>query len=382
VTTNIPFKPLNPLGPNNEIKSIIFDQIAHSWEIAYALVNQDGLILAYNPRMQSWIEAPGDLTGQNLVEFLPELAGWDESVFTTFAELFILPKICRSRPKQAEVYFDLRVEPLLKPEQTWLVTLIDKTEEAYLQQRLVQERNELRLNYSQRKRAEEQRDDLINQLENFAGMVAHNLKSPISNIIGYALLVNQHFDQLTPAEVRHALETITHNAYKMSAMIENLLLLAQVRPTEVKHQPLEMQPIVDEAWRRLNYLAQELEAEISLPATWPVALGYGPWVEEIWANYLSNGLKYGGRPPRLELGAKSQLDGTVQFWIKDNGAGISPEDSARLFTSFTRLGQTEEEGHGLGLSIVKEIVAKLGGEVGVKSQPGQGSLFSFTLPAA
>jgi signal transduction histidine kinase len=109
-------------------------------------------------------------------------------------------------------------------------------------------------------------------------------------------------------------------------------------------------------------------------------LGYGPWVEEVWANYVSNAIKYGGTPPRVEVGATSLPDGMVRFWVRDNGPGIAPENQARLFAEFERL-QTKAEGHGLGLSIVKRIVQRLGGQVGVESQAGQGSTFSFTLPS-
>ncbi len=115
-----------------------------------------------------------------------------------------------------------------------------------------------------------------------------------------------------------------------------------------------------------------------------IALGYAPWVEEVWVNYLSNAIKYGGRggePPRMELGAEAQADGMIRFWVHDNGAGITPEDQARLFTPFTRLDQVRAAGHGLGLSIVRRIADKLGGHVSVDSQIGEGSTFSFTLAA-
>jgi signal transduction histidine kinase len=125
-------------------------------------------------------------------------------------------------------------------------------------------------------------------------------------------------------------------------------------------------------------------------------LGYAPWVEEVWANYLSNGCKYGGTPsaaPRLELGgdllpilpAGDGQDGSmVRFWVHDSGDGLTSEQQNRLFTPFTRLDQARARGHGLGLSIVRRIVEKLGGQVGVESNgaPGQGSTFYFTLPAA
>jgi signal transduction histidine kinase len=129
-------------------------------------------------------------------------------------------------------------------------------------------------------------------------------------------------------------------------------------------------------------MVEQSHAEIVGPeaSAWPVALGYAPWVEEVWINYLSNALKYGGRPPRIELGAKAQPDEMTRFWVRDNGPGIPPEAQARLFTPFTRLDQVRAKGHGLGLSIVRRIVEKLGGQVSVESQVGQGSVFSFTLP--
>jgi signal transduction histidine kinase len=72
----------------------------------------------------------------------------------------------------------------------------------------------------------------------------------------------------------------------------------------------------------------------------------------------------------------------VHFWVRDNGAGISPEAQTRLFTPFTRINQTNVTGHGLGLSIVRRIVERLGGKVGVESQMEQGSTFTFSLPSA
>jgi two-component system sensor histidine kinase/response regulator len=146
---------------------------------------------------------------------------------------------------------------------------------------------------------------------------------------------------------------------------------------------MEMGCIVDEVRQRLAHMIAELEVEIVLPPKWPVASGYAPWIEEVWANYLSNALKYGGRPPRIELGATEQSDGMVRFWLSDNGPGLTPEQQARLFTPFTRLGRVRARGHGLGLLIVRRIMEKLGGHAGVESKgvSGQRSIFYFTLPA-
>jgi signal transduction histidine kinase len=167
----------------------------------------------------------------------------------------------------------------------------------------------------------------------------------------------------------------------MSSIINELFLLSTVREMDVDLTPLNMEQVVAEAQQRLVNVIQACRAEIVLPQSWPTALGYGPWIEEVWFNYLSNALKYGGQPPRIELGAELQPDNTVRFWAHDNGAGIAPEAQARLFTPFTRLDRMRAQGHGLGLSIVRRIVHKLGGQVGVESEIGQGSVFSFTLPA-
>jgi signal transduction histidine kinase len=129
-------------------------------------------------------------------------------------------------------------------------------------------------------------------------------------------------------------------------------------------------------------MIEEHQAQIVIPEVWPDAIGYGPWIEEVWANYLSNALKHGGQPPHIELGASSQLDNMVRFWTRDNGPGLSPDAQTCLFTPFSQIGRVAKSGHGLGLSIASNIVEKLGGEVGVESELGKGSLFFFTLPAA
>jgi signal transduction histidine kinase len=133
----------------------------------------------------------------------------------------------------------------------------------------------------------------------------------------------------------------------------------------------------------LLHLIEEHQGEISLPDSWPVALGYGPWIEAVWTNYLSNALKYGGRPPKVTLGATDMGDGWIRFWVSDNGPGLSHEEQARLFVPFERLHQARSEGHGLGLSIVQRIVKKLDGQVGVESnsETEGGCVFYFTLPA-
>ncbi len=241
------------------------------------------------------------------------------------------------------------------------------------------------------------------ELDAFAHTVAHDLKTPLAAQIGFSVLLTRRFEQLPPDEVRARLALITQTGHKMTNIINELLLLAGVRKMEqVTLAPLDMRAVVAEVLHRLASQIAETQAEIRTPEVWPAALGYAPWIEEVWVNYLSNALKYGGAPPRVELGysileagswlleAKNLLQATsnqqlvtgIKFWVRDNGQGLTAEQQTQLFAPFTRLHELHIEGYGLGLSIVRRIVEKLGGEVGVESQVGAGSTFWFVLPVA
>ena len=221
-------------------------------------------------------------------------------------------------------------------------------------------------------------------LDAFAHTVAHDVRNPVSQVVGFSQLLRESDETLSAEERDEALYMLVRLGNQINNIIEELLLLSEVRKVDVRPVPLAMGGIVAQARRRLSPLIEESRAEIILPSAWPGALGYAPWVEEVWVNYLSNGCKYGGTPPRLELGGETLPGGTARFWMRDGGTGISPEDQARLFAPFTRLGQVHVGGQGLGLSIVHRIIDKLGGQVGVESDglPGHGSLFYFILPAA
>jgi signal transduction histidine kinase len=222
------------------------------------------------------------------------------------------------------------------------------------------------------------------ELDAFAHTVAHDLKNPLNQIVGYAEMLEQYYATLSSVERMKSVGGIARSGRKMNSIIEELLLLAGVRKTEVRLVPVDMGQTIAQVQQRLTHLIKEYQAEIVLPAAWPTALGYAPWIEEIWVNYLSNGCKYGGTPPRLELGGDALPDGRARFWVRDNGDGLTSEEQSRLFTPFTRLDQARTRGYGLGLSIARRIAEKLGGQVGVESDgaPGQGSTFYFTLPAA
>ncbi len=219
-------------------------------------------------------------------------------------------------------------------------------------------------------------------LNTFTDTVAHDLKNLLTRVIIHSSLLETDLPDLPP-DLRSHLEIIRQYAYSMGNIVDALLLLATVREAgEIELDWLDMAEAVDKARGDLASMILEYDAQIILPEIWPRALGYQPWVERVWVNYISNAIRYGGRPPIIEIGSTVSEDGdSVRFWVRDNGPGISQAIQTELFSPFPQI-RKARKGHGLGLSIVKRIVEKLGGRVGVESEniPGQGSTFFFVLP--
>ncbi len=225
--------------------------------------------------------------------------------------------------------------------------------------------------------------ETIGELNTFSSTVAHDLKTPLGGIIGYGEMLHEELEGSAQAqEQAHLADRIVQIAFRMREIIDSLLLLARTRGAEVQTAPMAMYDVVQSACDRLSYVILHNEVQIHMAAEWPLALGNKAWVEEVWANYLSNAIKYGGKPAIIHVGGEILPEtAEARFWVQDNGRGLTPAEQEKLFVPFSQLRQAKDS-HGLGLAIVKRITTKLGGEVGVESTVGEGSRFYFTLPLA
>lgn len=221
------------------------------------------------------------------------------------------------------------------------------------------------------------------ELDAFAHTVAHDLKNPVHVLQGVSEALIEDEATMSLEDRREFIGLLGQMGDKMHSIIEALMLLTGVRKMPVSLEPLDVQVCLQEAQQRLQVLIEERDAKLVVADTWPNVLGYAAWVEEVWVNYISNAIKYGGEHPRIQIGSTPHGDGQVRFWVRDYGVGIPKKAQANLFVPFTRLHQVEAEGHGLGLAIVRRIMEKLGGEFGMESSgvAGEGSLFYFVLPA-
>jgi len=337
--------------------------------------------------LQLWMKAWQATEQERMAEFETEAGPGDRYLFWQVRPV-VAPTV--QREKRDDSFATVVIHDITerKRVEMALQEMLEEKDAAYQQVQIYA--RDLKNEVTERERAEEvlrqYADELQarnEELDAFAHTVAHDLKNPLGPIIGYAKIAVEGDIPLNQEEIDLILRSVLRNSLKMNSIIEALLLLAGVRNMDIAPVPVDMGKIMDETLAHLDTIINEYNPEIILPDRWPAALGIDPWVEEVWSNYLSNSLKYGGRPPRIELGAREDdKEGMVRFWIRDNGAGLTAEQQHELFTPFTRLSQVRLEGHGLGLSIVQRIVERLGGQVGVESDgvPGNGSTFFFTLP--
>jgi len=228
----------------------------------------------------------------------------------------------------------------------------------------------------------EKKEKLIEDLDAFAHTVAHDLRSSLSSIFSASEIMEEIIILNDKNLLTELSNLINHSANKSIQITHELLLLATTDKTEVERKPLDMVHIFNESKTQLANLIKNSNTTIIEPTEWPQALGYAPWIEEVWCNYISNAIKYSGTPPEIEVGADVLFNGNIMFWIKDNGKGLTREEQRKLFNNFVRLNPERADGYGLGLSIVKKIIEKLDGSAGVESiGNGEGSKFFFILPS-
>lgn len=222
-----------------------------------------------------------------------------------------------------------------------------------------------------------QRDALIEDLNAYAHTVAHDLKNPVGLICGMAETINLMYPNVDGEVLKRRLDMINSASWKLRAIIDDLLFFAGVAKESVQRRDIAMRPVVDQALERLDNLVSGREVGVSIAEDLPAASGHEQWVEEVWYNYISNAIKYGGTPCQIRIGGRRESSYVV-YWVCDNGEGINAEDLSQLFSP-GRPNEAQHDSHGIGLSIVKRIVQKLDGEVWAESVLGEGSVFYFSL---
>jgi signal transduction histidine kinase len=223
------------------------------------------------------------------------------------------------------------------------------------------------------------------ELQEFAYVASHDLREPLRAVAGYTQLLQRRNRGKLDAESERYIGNAVQGALRLQALIDDLLAVARIGPPA---QPLGPTPLADAyetALRNLEVAVRESGARIHR-SDLPVVLGDPGQMVQLLQNLIANAIKFRDvmRPLEVHVGARPGPHGAWTLAVRDNGIGIDPSDSERIFQIFQRLQARDSQrpGSGIGLSICKKIVEQHGGRIWVESEKGNGAAFFFTLQDA
>jgi PAS domain S-box-containing protein len=229
----------------------------------------------------------------------------------------------------------------------------------------------------------EQVSEVNRELEAFSYSVSHDLRAPLRHVAGFAEKLERHLGENVDERARHYLDVIAGSARRMAGLIDDLLVYSRLGRHALRLQAVDMQSLVDEARQMLSADLGDRSVEWRVQPL-PVVVADENMMRQVWQNLLGNAVKYSARRERalVEVSSRSLPDGTLEFTVKDNGAGFDMAYASKLFGVFQRLHKASEfPGSGIGLANVRRILARHGGRIRAESAPDQGAAFHFTLPA-
>ena len=221
------------------------------------------------------------------------------------------------------------------------------------------------------------------ELDSFSYVASHDLKEPLRGISNYAQMLRDDYAEAIDETAKERLETLVRLSQRMDDLLDSLLNYSRVGRTSFATTRVDLNQVVAETLELLRPRLEEHQVDIRIPAPLPTVQGDRDRVGEVFANLLSNALKYNNREARwVEIGAEpAGADGYIPIYVRDNGIGISPQHQEAIFQIFKRLHGRGQYGGGagVGLTIAKKIVERHGGRMAVDSIAGEGSCFRFTL---
>ncbi|NJP05289.1 MAG: PAS domain S-box protein [Chloroflexaceae bacterium] len=226
--------------------------------------------------------------------------------------------------------------------------------------------------------------DLANsnaELEQFAFAASHDLQEPLSTMVGYLQLLERRYQGKLGTDADEYIEYAIDAANRMREQIEELLAYSRVTRRAKPLVETDLTDVVERAISNLQASISRHEAVIRYGPL-PTVLADGSQLVQVLQNLIGNAIKYrSSQTPEIDIGAVRADDQAWTFFVRDNGIGISPEDTERIFFLFQRGDHDERRpGTGIGLALCKKIIERHGGRIWVESQVQKGSTFLFTIP--
>lgn len=225
--------------------------------------------------------------------------------------------------------------------------------------------------------------ETVGELETFSYSIAHDMRAPLRAMHSFATMLQEDEGKHLSPTGRDYLRRIATSAKRLDALIQDVLSYSRVIRADLRLEAVEVGTLISEIIESYPNLHSP-NADIRVRGEIPRVLGNTAALTQVISNLLGNAVKFvrEGVQPKVEISAESK-NGYARIWFEDNGIGIPREVQHKLFQMFQRLHSSGEyDGTGMGLTIVRKAVERMGGKVGVESEPGQGSRFWIELRKA
>ncbi len=220
------------------------------------------------------------------------------------------------------------------------------------------------------------------ELERFAYICSHDMQEPVRMMNAYAGLLSETTESQLDEGAARYVRFIRDNAQRMQKMIQDILKFSRIGREDIRIERVDCGRIFDEVMEEFADVIAKKDARVTCGSL-PVIGTSTTLMRVLFQNLIGNALKFqdGSRPPEIDVSAEQQGNMWV-FNVRDNGIGIDPAFNSKMFTIFQRLNrEADYPGTGIGLSTCRKFVQLCGGEIHFKSTPGEGTIFTFTLPA-
>jgi len=252
---------------------------------------------------------------------------------------------------------------------------------------------------TERKKQEAQLQELIQKLESlnqelknsnaakdkFFSIIAHDLRSPFSSLLSFSEFLYQDIEELSKDEIKSFAENINEAAKTVFSLLENLLQWSRIQIGTISFNPKYF-PIHNTASKVINLLLHNAAIKnieiVNKINNEHIVYADEDMIFSVLQNLLSNAIKFTDEKGKI-IFSSEEKDGMIEITISDTGIGMDESDIEKLFRidiPFTKSGTKNEKGSGLGLILCKEMIEKNGGRIWVKSKPGEGTTFTFSLP--
>jgi chemotaxis family two-component system sensor kinase Cph1 len=232
----------------------------------------------------------------------------------------------------------------------------------------------------QRKEAERKLAIANADLEKFAYVASHDMQEPLRKIIVFSEMLEERNSDQFDDRSTELINKIIRSSHRMQRLITDVLSLSKLAQ-DVQLSDVKINTVIDKALEDLEVKIQDRNAIITTENL-PTVKGNEGYLQQLFYNLIGNAIKFSNEQPVVHINGTT-MDGRAYISISDNGIGIDEEYFEKIFLPFQRLnGSAQFEGSGIGLSLCKKIITIHGGNIEVKSKPGQGSTFIVELALA